>query len=59
MKKSKLTRRDYLLLRAAVSEAAGWRGALVGNPDPVPLAQFDARIKETRRALAKLRPLCK
>lgn len=39
----------------AVDEAEGWRGSLTGNPDPVPLAEFDAKIAQAKAALRELR----
>lgn len=50
-----LTHGDVKALARAVSEAAGWRGSLVGNPDPEPLKEFDAFIKRARLALRKVR----
>lgn len=43
------------LLDKAVQMAGDWRGSIVGNPDPEPLAEFDAFISECRRAVAQVR----
>lgn len=50
-----LSRAEIRLLVEAVSAANDWRGSLVGNPDPEPLAQFDARIAKMRAAIRKLK----
>lgn len=42
-------------LADAIDSAEGWRGTLVGNPDPVPLELFDAEIARMRAALAAVR----
>lgn len=42
-------------LAFAVREAEGWRGSMTGNPDPEPLREFDARIKEMKEALRVVR----
>ena len=52
-----LTRADVAALAQAVEMAKDWRGAQIGNPDPEPLREFDARISEMRAALAKVRKL--
>lgn len=39
----------------AVRRAEEWRGSLVGNPDPAPLAAFDAQTKRARNALRLIR----
>jgi len=41
-------------LRWAVDRAAEWRGSLVGDPNPQPLAEFDAHVAEARAALREL-----
>jgi hypothetical protein len=51
-----ITLSEYRLLKAAVDDAAFWRGSMVGNPDPKPLAEFDARIRATRKVLSKVHP---
>jgi hypothetical protein len=52
-----LTHSDLKALSRAVSEAVTWRGSMVGNPDPLPLAEFDAFIKRARKAVRKVREL--
>lgn len=52
-----LTEAEIRLLAWCVRDAASWRGALTGNPDPRPLALFDRRIERSREALRKLRQL--
>jgi hypothetical protein len=44
-------------LKWAVENAAFWRGALVGNPDPKPLAKFDRQVEKARSALKEVRRL--
>lgn len=39
----------------AVKEAAAWRGALQGHPDPDALVEFDKSLATAREALALLR----
>jgi hypothetical protein len=51
-----ITRAEYQLLKRAVDDAEVWRGEQIGNPDPKPLAEFDARIRATRKVLAKVKP---
>lgn len=46
-------------LARAVSMAEDWRGAIVGNPDPGPLAKFDKDMAEAREALREVRSLYK
>ena len=46
-----LTETDLRALRWAVREAKGWRGGLVGDPDPSNLKAFDAQIKRCKVAL--------
>jgi hypothetical protein len=46
-----LSGRQVAMLSAAVSEAEEWRGAIVGNPDPEPLAEFDENIRQMKAAL--------
>lgn len=48
-----LSRADVQWLHAAVEAAEDWRGSLVGNPDPMPLRDFDRRTKRIRIALDK------
>lgn len=50
-----LSRAEIRLLAEAVSEANDWRGSLVGNPDPGPLDEFDARITKMKAAIKKLK----
>jgi hypothetical protein len=50
-----LPRGAIKLLKEAIDEAAGWRGTLVGNPDPQPLEEFDSRIAAMRAALEAVR----
>ena len=50
----RLTTRQWRALRWAVREAAGWRGSLVGNPDPHPLVEFDALVATAKAALKSL-----
>lgn len=50
-----LSRAEIRLLADAVAEANGWRGTLVGNPDPEPLAHFDAQIAKMKAAIKKLK----
>ena len=47
-----LTQAGVKLLEEAIDGAASWRGAMIGNPDPGPLADFDAEIAAMRKALA-------
>lgn len=54
MNDNALTKQELRMLRWAVREAAAWRGTLVGNPDPVPLQDFDACIKIAKTAVKKL-----
>jgi hypothetical protein len=51
-----LTRRQYKFLKWAVHRAEEWRGAEIGNPDPKPLRDFDANIKEAKLALKQQSP---
>jgi hypothetical protein len=46
-----LTATQINLLKEAIREANGWRGTMLGNPDPRPLAFFDANIQAMRAAL--------
>jgi hypothetical protein len=50
-----LVRSEIRLLAEAVEEARTWRGTMTGNPDPRPLAEFDARIERMRAAIRKLK----
>lgn len=50
-----MKRRHIAALAWAVREAEGWRGSLVGNPDPGPLMEFDANIAAAKEALKDLR----
>lgn len=50
-----LTTADIKALTWAVSQAASWRGTMTGNPDPQPLAEFDAYITLCRGALRRAR----
>lgn len=50
-----LPRGALKLLAEAIADAEVWRGGLVGNPDPGPLAAFDARIAAMRQALRCVR----
>lgn len=50
-----LSRAEIRLLADAVAEANGWRGTLVGNPDPEPLERFDAQIAKMKAAIRKLK----
>lgn len=52
--RNRLTVAQRAALRRAVSEAEGWRGALVGNPDPEPLEEFDEFIEVAKDALKAL-----
>ena len=52
-----LTLHDIRLLKWCVNEAETWRGTMVGNPDPAPLAAFDARIATARAAIRKVQAL--
>lgn len=52
----RLVPEEYNALRWAVSEAAAWRGSLVGNPDRTELEAFDRRVLLARHALAKIKP---
>lgn len=52
---NRITRSDVLVLRNVIDEAEVWRGSMVGNPDPVPLQQFDAFIARARQALERVR----
>jgi hypothetical protein len=54
-----LTDRELSALSWAVSRAAEWRGAEIGNPDPAPLDRFDRRVSEARMALRKVREVRK
>jgi len=49
------TKHDMRALLWAVSRAAEWRGAEVGNPDPGPLMRFDHMVRSARAALRKVR----
>ena len=49
-----LMQRHRKALRRAVSEAEGWRGSMTGNPDPAPLEEFDAFVREAKEALTIL-----
>lgn len=46
-----LTNAGLTLLAEAVSQCEAWRGAMVGNPDPQPLADFDAEVAAIKEAL--------
>jgi len=48
-------RRHIEALAWAVREAEGWRGSMTGNPDPVPLAEFDAKVASAKEALREIR----
>lgn len=48
---NRITLRQKQILAWAIDEAETWRGTMVGNPDPEPLAEFDAMIEEAREAL--------
>ena len=49
-----LTKTQEKFLKEAIDSAEGWRGTLIGNPDPEPLEAFDKEILAMRVALAKL-----
>lgn len=51
----KLPRGTIKSLAEALDEAEGWRGTLIGNPDPEPLKEFDANIRRMRDALKAVR----
>lgn len=51
--------RHVKALAWAVREAEAWRGNLVGNPDPRPLAAFDAQVKQAKEALKIVRELAR
>jgi hypothetical protein len=44
-------------LRRAVREAQDLRGSMTGNPDPTPLAEFDAFIQTAKRALTLVKKM--
>ena len=44
-----LSGHQQALLDLAIREAEGWRGTMVGNPDPEPLAEFDETIRQMKR----------
>jgi hypothetical protein len=46
-----LSGHQWALLNLAVREAEGWRGTMVGNPDPEPLAECDETIRQMKAAL--------
>lgn len=47
--------REIYMLARAVEQAEEWRGALVGNPNPGPLQEYDAFIAQCKATLRKLR----
>lgn len=49
-----LTRAQKSALVRAVSEAEGWRGSFVGDPDPYMLKEFDRFISKAKEALKAL-----
>ncbi|MNQ65307.1 hypothetical protein D3C85_797600 [compost metagenome] len=49
--------RHVKALRDAVNLAEGWRGSMVGNPDPEPLEAFDRAIRRAKQALKIVREL--
>lgn len=56
--KSSLVSQKYLsALKRAIEEAEGWRGSMIGNPDPEPLEEFDEFIATARKALKAVRKL--
>jgi hypothetical protein len=56
--KSTLVSQKHLnALKRAIDEAEGWRGQLIGNPDPGPLEEYDGFIAEARVALKSVRRL--
>lgn len=52
-----LTNTQVDALTWAVREAEGWRGSLIGNPDPQPLQIFDAKVVKAKQALRDLKEL--
>ena len=44
-------------LKRAIEEAEGWRGSMIGNPDPEQLEEFDEFIATARKALKAVRKL--
>ena len=63
-----ISERQLRLLSEAVSDAASWRGSLVGAAPACVVDEFDGRIermrvavkaaRETRRALLRVKPFC-
>jgi hypothetical protein len=47
-----LTQAGVKLLEEAINSAETWRGSMIGNPDPEPLASFDEEIAAMRKAIA-------
>lgn len=52
---TKMPRKYRNALAWAVGWARDWRGSLVGNPDPKPLAAFDTMVNRARAALKMIR----
>lgn len=52
-----LSKADINTLNWAIDEAETWRGSMIGNPDPVPLRQFDAKIRKARKALEAIKEM--
>lgn len=56
--KSSLVSQKHLnALKRAIDEAEGWRGSLIGNPDPEQLEEFDEFIDTAKAALKSVRKL--
>lgn len=49
-----LTEQDRRVLAWAVREAAIWRGSMIGNPDPIPLLEFDKKVYNAKQVLLKI-----
>lgn len=56
-KSTPVSQRHLSALKRAIDEAEGWRGSMIGNPDPEPLEEFDGFIATARKALKSVRRL--
>lgn len=50
-----LSRHELTVLVRMIIALEEWRGALVGNPDPAPLAEFDRNLADAKTLVKKLR----
>lgn len=56
-KSSLVSQKHLSALNRAIDEAEGWRGSMIGNPDPEQLDEFDEFIATARKALKSVRKL--